>query len=69
MMLCINIAVTLTALVLALALGGNKIAYWAAALLSWLVIWAPFAGWLFERFAAGSTRIINTSDERVSPTA
>jgi hypothetical protein len=66
MMLCINLGIVVVVLPLAAIFHGNKAAYWISALVAWLLVGAPFAGWVFERFAAGSKRI-NTPDHDVTP--
>ncbi|MHB8744701.1 MAG: hypothetical protein ACYC9L_16490 [Sulfuricaulis sp.] len=57
LMLCTNIGFVVLVLPLAFIFGGNKTAYWVSALVVWLVIGAPFLGWLFEQFANHSSRL------------
>jgi hypothetical protein len=57
MMLCINLGLAVVALPLAALFRGNPTVYWSSAVVAWLLVVAPYAGWVFERFAAGSERI------------
>ena len=69
MILSLNVAAGLTALPLAAIFRGNESGYWTALVIAWVVVGAPFPGWVFERFAAGSTRIPTSQDPNVSSAA
>ncbi len=69
MTLCINLAIAVTALPLAALFRGNKSAYWISVLIVWFVVLAPFAGWVFERFAEGSQRIGTAENKGTTPAA
>jgi len=69
MMVCINLAIALTAVPLAAVFHGNKTAYWTAVFIAWLVILLPLAGWVFELFARDSKRIVASEREGASPAA
>lgn len=43
---------------LGFAFRDNLFGYWIAVVLAWFVIGVPIWGWLFERFAAESPRLI-----------
>jgi len=58
LMLCANILLAILIFPLAMAFRGNENIYWLSAAVMWFVIVAPLWGWLFEYFAAGSTRIV-----------
>ena len=58
MSFCTNIAFFILFIPLALVFHDNKPVYWATAIGVWLVIGAPLAGWVFEYFAAGSSRLV-----------
>jgi len=66
---CINLAIAVTALPLAALFRGNKSAYWISVLIVWFVVLAPFAGWVFERFAEGSQRIGTAENKGTTPAA
>jgi hypothetical protein len=57
-MLCANISLVIFILPLALALKGNEKLYWISEIVVSLIFVAPIWGWLFERFASWSPRII-----------
>ena len=57
LVLLMNVWVALFMLPVAALLSHNKAAYAAVAVLAWLTVFAPLWGWLFEKFAAMSTRI------------
>lgn len=65
---CANISMAILLVPLAFAFRDNSSLYVISALVAWLVVGAPLWGLLFERFAAGSTRILtadlqqNTAD-------
>lgn len=61
-MLVANLSLMLAFVPLALVFAGNQSAYWAAAAVAWFVIYAPLWGWLFEKFATGSQRILSQQD-------
>jgi hypothetical protein len=56
--LCTNIAVGIFVIPLAFVFHDNQRIYWLTAICVWLVVGAPLSGWLFEYFAAGSSRLI-----------
>ena len=58
LMLCANFSVGILMVPLAITFQDNQVAYWCAVIAAWFVLGAPLWGWLFERFAAGSLRII-----------
>lgn len=57
LMLLANISTGVLILPLAFAFGSNTTMYWISALLVWLLIGAPWWGWLFETFAKNSIRL------------
>ena len=58
LMLCANFSFAIFIVPLAFAFHDNQPVYWLTAIAAWFVLGAPLWGWLFERFAAGSPRII-----------
>ena len=67
MMLCINLGLGVLLVPLALAFRDNKSVYWITASVVLLVLGAPFIGWVFERFAAGSARLSDPRTEDDAP--
>ena len=63
MVLCVNVCFGLALVPLAMIFQGNKVAYWVSAITTWVVAGAPLMGWLFERFAASSSRLISPSQD------
>jgi hypothetical protein len=55
---CGNFAFAIVIVPLAFAFHDNQRMYWITAIAAWLVVGAPLWGWLFEYFAAGSSRLI-----------
>jgi predicted permease len=60
---CANFSFGIFAFPLALALKGNEKLYWVSAIAVSIIVIIPIWGWLFERFASGSSRLIS-SDQR-----
>lgn len=63
MQLCANLGSIIVIIPLAFIFANNKMAYWSSALFVFLVIGAPFQGWLFERFAKASPRLDNAAND------
>jgi ABC-type glycerol-3-phosphate transport system permease component len=57
-MLCINLSFGVLVVPLAIAFHDNMRLYWLSAIAAWFIVGAPLCGWLFEKFAASSPRII-----------
>ena len=68
MMLIANISVLVAALPFAWIFADNQVAYYTITLCLWLVVWTPFLGWLFEKFAQNSERLTaaTTRDDSIS---
>jgi hypothetical protein len=66
LMLCANVSYAFFIIPLAFAFHDNRRIYWVAAIAGWLVFVAPLWGWMFERFAAGSSRIVQSKDDLAS---
>lgn len=56
-MFCANIVLSVLALPLVFVFSESREIYFFSAIIAWLVVGAPLWGWLFERFAAGSSRL------------
>lgn len=69
LMLLANISVGLLVVPLAIAWGDRQLMYWLSAICVWLLVGAPFWGWLFESFAKNSERIGTRSLDDGSPIA
>ena len=63
MVLCCNVCFAIAVVPLAMIFGANKVAYWTSAIVVWLIVGAPLMGWLFERFAVSSPRLILSSQD------
>ena len=57
LMIIANISIGVALMPIEMIFGDDQIMYFTFALFLWLVIWTPFLGWLFEKFARNSTRI------------
>ena len=58
MMLCANVVFGLLVTPSTFAFGTRSAAYWVTSTAALIVIGIPVAGWLFERFAASSSRLL-----------
>lgn len=58
MMLCANVVFGLLVTPSTFAFDTHSAAYWATSLSVLIIIGIPVLGWIFERFAASSSRLI-----------
>ena len=58
MILCTNVVFGLLVTPSTFVFGTRSAAYWFTSLVALVVIGIPVAGWLFERFAASSSRLL-----------
>jgi len=57
MLVCVNIGLAAVYWPLSYVFGDQGLRAWLVLVAAWLVVGAPFFGWVFERFAATSQRI------------
>jgi hypothetical protein len=61
-MLCANVLSVLLALPFAFLAKNNVGLYWFSTVIALLVIGMPLIGWIFEKFAVNSARLIQTKE-------
>ena len=64
MMTLVNLVVSVLVAFTGIGLGAEPSVAWPIAVAVWLIMGAPFAGWLFEVFASHSRRIPGQSGSR-----